>query len=162
MSIPEHEEISQGPGKGSRIGSSAELTLRRITQIGKMMYDRRMDMVEIFTWNQEPEQIAAGWGYTYRHIHLLCKRAKMLGAALLCKDMAEAVRTDLKEWETILRKCLEIGDMRAACVAQAKISEIRGVNVGRAIQSNNPTKAVMQWKGLDKALPGVFTESESV
>ena len=84
----------------------------------------------------------------------------MLGASLLCKDQAESIRVTLKEWEAILAKSIEVLDLRSACFCQQKIAELRETNIGRALQSNNPQKSIMQWKTLEKAIPTAFEEAK--
>lgn len=148
MGIPDHEQLPDDPKKtGRREGlSSAEILLQRIVTVGKLMHEQGMSTIEICVWNQLPEQIANNWGYSFRHIYRLVKRAKRLGAELICRNPAENLIQTIQEWAAIKRRSIEIGDMRAACVAQAKISELRDSYVLKAIKKGKiKEKPQMIW-----------------
>ena len=149
MGIPDNENIPDEkpkPKPGPRHDqSSAEQIIDRVMIVWSKMYVEGLSMLEIFTWNQDPAQMAKGWGYGYRHIHRLCQRAKRLGAELICKDHVDNVLQTLNEWSGLKKMSLKLGDTRGAIVCQVEIAKIRNVWSGKSLAGKAAKAKYFEW-----------------
>ena len=155
---PPNEQLPEGDGKEKTPGprpdlSGAEQILLRVVKVGQLMHRDGMSLMEIWVWNNEPDQVAKGWGYGYRHVHRLCKRAKLLGADFLCKSHEQNILTTLMEWMELKRHSVVLGDMRAACYCEKEIAKLRDSYVGKSMRhltaGNN--RDSFDWKTNAKA-----------
>ena len=152
MAVPEHEKLPNTPGKPGRRPdfSGPEQILLRVVKVGKLMHKEGMQLFEIYNWNMEPEQMATGWGYGYRHIHRLVKRARTLGADFLSKSHEQNILTTLMEWVELKRESMLLGDMRAAAYCQKEIAKIRESNSGKSLRGiTGIDKGVFNWAKIE-------------
>ncbi len=140
MAGPQHEQLpeeSRKPGPRPDL-SGAEQILLRVVTVGSLMHKNGWSLQRIFVWNQDPEQIKNGWGYGYRHIHRLVKRAKLLGAEFLCKSHGERILTSLNEWMELRGEAVLLGDIRAAAYCQKEIDKLRDAHAGKHLRGITP------------------------
>ncbi len=143
MPIPDRELVPKskpGPKPGSK--SHPNEILKRIVQIGQMLHIQGMTLTEIYQWNMDPdrgldpetrEPLPGGnpWGYGLRQVSEMVRRANALGAQLLVKDYATAIRIQLRLWYDLRRKSIAGGDFRVAAVCNIQIAKIHDSHVGK-------------------------------
>ena len=118
---------------GPREGTTAEDILARVVKIGQLIYRNNLTLFAIYCWNQEPEQIAKGWGLSYTYCSRLAKRARMLGAEFLGNSHADNVLTTMMEWVELKKTSIEVGDIRSALYCEKEMSRIRDTWQGKSL-----------------------------
>lgn len=103
-----------------------EVIVKRTVMIGQMMVAQLMSLQEIYNWNMEPAQRAAGWGYSYRMIREFMERARRIGRSLLARDYEEALIMGIRGWAALKRQAIAAGDFKVAFACEDRIQAIRG------------------------------------
>ncbi len=168
MPAPAHEQLPPKGKAGRRPSSSPEAVLSRVVDIGQMMVDQGMSLMEIYRWNitenpKDPEHLKR-WNYSYRQIHIMCKDARKIGQSLICKSYEEALTFTLRGYYSLKRKSMAAGDFRVAFLCEREISKLRGTFIaqpGAANRAIPPTEAAenpMRWAQSEDPSPVVDGE----
>ncbi len=146
MPAPAHEQLHP-PGKkaGRRPGNNPEAILSRIVDIGQMLVDQGMSLMEIYRWNitanPKDENHLARWNYSYRQIKNMCLQARKQGQSLLCKDHEEALLFTMRGYYALKRKAMAGGDFKVAFLCEREISKIRGTYLA---ENSAPLRKIAQ------------------
>ena len=125
--------------------------MAKVVKVGRLIHREHMTLMEIFAWNQQPEQIRDGWGHTYRHCHRLCKRSRLLGVEFLAKSHEQNILTTLLEWIEIKKESFIVGDMRAVIFCQKEIAKIRDDNFSKSMKGvTDYTGHYFNWEEISK------------
>ncbi len=155
MPAPAHEQLPPKGKAGRRPNTTPEAALSRVVDIGQMLVDQGMTLMEIYRWNitenpKDPNHLSR-WNYSYRQIQVMTKQARKLGQSLLCKDHEEAVVFTLRGYYSLKRKAMAGGDFRVAFLCEREISKLRGTfvsqpNVAAAkMLATAPPENPMRW-----------------
>ncbi len=171
MPAPAHEQLSpQGKKAGRRPGSNPEAILSRVVEIGQMLVDQGMSLMEIYRWNVTPnpkdENHLARWNYSYRQIKNMTLQARKQGQSLLCKDHQEALLFTLRGYYALKRKAMAGGDFKVAFLCEREISKIRGTYLAensaplRKVAAPVEEQNAMRWAQSEE--PSTIVEGEMV
>ncbi len=130
MPFPAHEQVPPPKTAGRRKGSTPDEMVARVVDVGQMMVDQGMTLIEIYRWNisenkKDPNHLTT-WNYSYRQVHAMTRKAREMGTSLLANSYKEALLMTLREYYALKRKAMAAGDFRAAYACVREISKIRG------------------------------------
>jgi len=137
--------------------------LKRVVTVGKLMHIRGMTLSEIYQWNLDPGRgidpdtgapVPNMWGFSYRQIHELSKKAQKLGGSLLVKNYDEAIRRAVRMWYDLKEKAENGSDFRCAALCIVQISKIQDTYLGKQGKPlmNPVSQAPHQWAATQPEL----------